>query len=741
MTLYPIQDAFVRGEISPRLHARASLDLYRGALSKCVNFLTLPHGGIRKRSGTYFVAETKYADRPTRLIDFRFSEDQAYCLELGDAYCRVHAYGAYLGIEFTTPWPATSLDRLQYVQSADVMWVVHPFHPPHRIVRRGATDWVVELVNFQDGPFDSANIFEGAGAYVSSAVGTTTINSQVPIFTASDVGRLFRIEMTSYTNIKPWEPNGLLAPAGQQVQGLKTRYDGNVYEVVTSGVAPGGTNGWRYGATPPTHLRGVEPDGPIAPDASQEANVGVALAYMHSGFGVARITSVQSQTQVTATVISRFPDEVVGAPNASFLWSFGSFHAGNNPVAVTLFEERLVFASRMSVYASRTGNFDSFRPGEKDDDALVFRLAANEANDIVWLADADGFLTIGTIGGVRALSGSGVDEALTPSSFKNRSSATHRCSTHRPLNTGQAFLYVVNGARAIAEMVLNGSSRFESSDASQISEHIPKVTGGIVASAYQENPDPIAWYAMANGELVGFTYQRDQEVRGLHRHIIGSGLVRSVTVTPGRTGYDDVWVIVERTIAGQQRRYIEVLQPSCEYGSKIDAFGVDSGLTYRGTAVSTVSGLSHLEGQEVSYLADGFAGTGVVSDGSLTLPRPATVIHVGLSYQAEASTLELDVGARDGSLIGRRKRITKVIFSLLETDVSGLRVQSMQRGRWEQAKLPSIAARDGSIDLFTNNIEIPVDDSFEGQARINIQHSGPGPCTLRAVIPAFDNEP
>ena len=58
-TLYPVQDVFTRGEISPRLHARASLDFYRAALAKCENFVTLPHGGIRKRGGTYFAGEVK----------------------------------------------------------------------------------------------------------------------------------------------------------------------------------------------------------------------------------------------------------------------------------------------------------------------------------------------------------------------------------------------------------------------------------------------------------------------------------------------------------------------------------------------------------------------------------------------------------------------------------------------------------------------------------------------------------
>ncbi|MER9079961.1 hypothetical protein [Mesorhizobium sp. M0895] len=104
-TLYPIQDTFVRGEISPRLHARASLDLYRAALSRCENFLTLPHGGIRKRGGTEFVGEVKTSAKATRLIPFIFSADQAYALEFGDLYIRVYAYGVRVDtVEVVTPY-------------------------------------------------------------------------------------------------------------------------------------------------------------------------------------------------------------------------------------------------------------------------------------------------------------------------------------------------------------------------------------------------------------------------------------------------------------------------------------------------------------------------------------------------------------------------------------------------------------------------------------------------------------
>lgn len=740
MTLYPVQDAFIRGEISPRLHSRASLDLYRAALAKCENFITLPHGGLRKRGGTMFVGPVKYEDKPTRVIDFKFSEEQAYVLEIGDFYVRVYAFGGFV-VEIAAPWAAADLRGLQYVQSADVMWVVHPNYPPQKIERRGLTDWAVVPVVFKDGPFGPQNTDESIKLYANNLTGLTTITANQPIFNASDVGTLIRLDMESYQSIPPWEPNGVLAAKGEQILGMQTRYDGNVYVCQTE-APPSPAVTWRYGNTPPTHLRGSEKDGPIKADPSYEESVlGVNWLFLHSGYGVARVTSITDAYNAQAEILLRMPIEVVGSGFATSVWRKGAFGEQRFPNAVTLFEERLVFASRLSVYASKTGDFEQFAIGEKDDDGLEFPLAANEANDILWLADADGFIVIGTAGGVRALSGSGIDEALTPSSFKNRSSATHRCSGLRPLNTGQSFLYVANGFRTIAEMALGGNNRFESADASQISEHIAKVGGGIRAGGYQEYPDPIAWFVLNSGALMGFTHQREQEVRGFHQHLVGgNGKILDVAVTPGQNSADDVTVIVERTINGVKRQYIETLQSPAEYVDAADGFFVDSALRYSGSPVSAVAGLTHLEGELVDILADGKSIRAVrVVNGQVRLPdtMAASTIVVGLPFEAEASTLELDVGARDGSLIGRRKRVGKVILSLFETDIAGLTVSSAQKRRWEEVKLPS--ARNGA--LFTGNIEVPIDDSWEGQGRVIIRHTGPGPCTIRCITPAFDNEP
>lgn len=753
MSIFPVQDSFSRGEISPRLHARASLDLYRTGLSLCENFITLPHGGIRKRGGTYFVSEVIDSAKIHRVIPFVFSDDQAYCLLIGHLKLWVFAYSARVGtVEVTTPWSDTELAALQFVGSKDQMWITHPSYPTRILTRTAHTTWALSTFNPNDGPYDAVNVDQTKQMYPSAATGNITITSDFSAFSSNptDIGRLVRIELESYRTIPPWEPDQLvLVDAVNGPAGELRRYNGNVYVCATPSHAADSINQYRTGATPPTHTAGTEMDGPGTAE-TDGPNVfrGLDWTFLHPGFGVARITAVTNTTTVSATVLSRFPAELVGSGNKSFVWRLGALHTGDYAGAVTIAEERLDIGVGTSHYSSKSFRFDEYRPGSQENDALQFLIVGD---DIAWLAEVDGTRAIGTISGVKALSGSGLDEALTPSSFKLRKSRTLPCAPRMPIDTGTSVIYIEKSRKKLAEMTANQIGRFVTEDLMQISEHIPK--RGLSQVAFQYNPDPILWFPLDTGELGGFTYQPSQEIRGAHRQVLGGefdddhpwGVVESSCVTPGQNGIDDVWLVVKRTINGETVRYLETMQPAFEYGVLEDAFQVDCGLTYEGVAVGTFTA-PHLGNCIVDILANGVVYKGLQADGDGTAVLPdvglATKAHMGLPLTSRADSLELDVGGKDGSIRGRRKRIVAVHLSLFETDLTGLEISSVIKGRWEKAKLPSIVVGvNSTASLYTGNVRIPIDDSWDGQGRFSIRHSNPTPCTVRAVTPEFDSEP
>ncbi|MER9459672.1 hypothetical protein NKI80_07180 [Mesorhizobium sp. M0387] len=819
-TLYPIQDTFVRGEISPRLHARASLDLYRAALSQCTNLVTLPHGGIRKRGGSYFVNEVKTSSKATRGIPFIFSADQAYCLEFGDLYIRVFAYGARVGtVEVATPYLEADLFELDYVQSADQMWIVHRNYPPKLLTRTDHTTWALTDFEFLDGPYDPLNDTSTTltpasyGSYIPKMTSNTTPSGTVSASNGSasawqivDKDSKTQDEISSGTggwlqyrqagsaqkvcNAYWVQAVGSSSgsedmPTQWEIQGSN---NGTDWTTIDSQV---GQTGWssaerRYfeffnktpfeylrwdveggggGDSSHTHMAEWEPneDGdlmtPFNLTASsiiginddtgfQTSDVGRAVRLLGSD-GRWRWAKIVARTSTTIVTVRMYGHAL---PDLSPIsrWRLGTFVPGKYVESGSLYEERLAFSRRFSLYASATGDFDNFALGEKDDDAMEFLQAGGgQANDIVWIADSDGALLIGTSGGIRALSGSGIDEALTPSSFKNRRSRTFGCARVRPVDAGQSFLYVTRSRKSIAELTQTATGKFSSDDIGQVSEHIPKK--GVVELAFQTDPDPVLWFPTDDGQLGGYTHQPSQDVRGMHIHQLGGtasgsdwAMVESAVVTPGQNGNDDLWLIVRRTIGGVTKRYLEIKTAPFEYGVIGNAFEVDCGLTYTGAAVATVSGLAHLNGQVVDVLADGKVYKGLtVSAGAVTLPGGATAVKwaVGLPYVAAADSLELDVGGKDGSIVGRRKKVTALMLSLLETDTTGLQISSYIRGRWEPVKMPSVVAPDGKANLFTGNVKVNVDDSWEGQGRVKIRHVNPTPCTIRAITPVFDSEP
>lgn len=894
--IYPFQDSFSRGEISPRLHKRASLELYSSALSRCENFLTLPHGGIRKRAGSRFAGATKFAAKKSRVVPFIFSADQAYVLEFGDLYVRFFAYGApvtatpqnisgitkanpavvtYSGadtyangdrviisgvtgmtevnnreftvanvnvgaktfelsgvnssayttysaggtvaeiIEVTTPFTEAELSALKFAQSGDVIWIAHKDHPLQLLTRNGATSWSIAEYELDDGPYellnDTATTLTPAG---TGAIHPKMTGNSAPSGTANasdDAASAYQVfdqnndtiwhktsggsDWLSYAPgsskvmdgywIKPYAKLPNEVPLDWVVEG----FNGSAWIVLDeqAGITDWGggapkffqfTNkasyssyrisfnsskdsisgydnvaiaamGWHEAgdSQTPFNLTASSTTGINGGSGFLTTDVGRTIRLLGSDgeWRWARIVSRTSSTVVTIRIYGQALPDL--KPFSA--WKMSVFKSGDYARAVTLFEERLGLAGRYSVHASRSFDFENFTDGEADDDAVSFTNAGSGvANDIQWIADVDGFLAIATTGGIRALAGSGYDESLTPSSFKNRNSRARGASYLEPVKAGNSLLYVPRGRKTIAELALNTSGRFESKDVCQVSEHIPK--SGVVELAFQESPDAMAWFPLDSGQLGCLTYQPDQDVRGLHRHIMGGSfsggdaVVESACVTPGQDGNDELTVVVKRTIAGATKRYIEVIGSAFEYAGVMDAFQVDCGLEYEGAATGTVTGLFHLSGQTVDVLADSkvYKGLTVTGTGSVTLPGGATAAHwiVGLPFDSEADSLQLDVGGRDGSLVGRRRRITKIILSVLETDRNGLEVTSMIKDRWTAARIPSNAGPSSAVELFTGDIEIPIDDSWAGKGQFKLRHTAPTPCTILGFSTVFDKE-
>ena len=464
---------------------------------------------------------------------------------------------------------------------------------------------------------------------------------------------------------------------------------------------------------------------------------------LHIKDGHLKITSVTSTTVVVGTVIV---DLGITTPITDF--ALGSFSDTTGyPACVTFFEQRLVFAGTtaqpQTLFFSRSADYENFddqyHQTVADDDAIVYTIASNQVNAIRFLT-ATRTLIIGTAGGEFAVNGAGVGEAITPTNILINKQSNHGAANVDGIAVGNATLFLQRAKRKIRELAYNFDvDGYVAPDLTILAEHITE--SGITQMAYQEEPNSIVWCVRADGQLLGFTYQREQQVTAWHRHIFGgsfgsgNAVCESVEVLPTDNSEYQVWVIVKRTINGATKRYVEYLHNQDFDETDDTSFNyLDSQLAYNGSATTTISGLDHLEGEEVSILADGATHPNkTVSSGAITLDRSSTKVKVGLPYVSLLQTMRIDAGSQNGTSQSKTKRIYEITARLYESIgiEIGPDLDNMERIPFRS----SANLMDSGVNVFTGDKDIEFRGNYETDGFIFVRQNQPLPLTVLSLYP------
>ena len=736
---------FTSGEITPRLTGRTDLGRYDNAAQLIENFLVQPHGGLGRRPGTKFIREVKTSSAKTRLIPFQFNVKQAYILEFGNQYFRVYKDGGIVvsggsPVEFATPYTTAQLDQIKFAQTADVMYIAHPSHAPRKITRTAHTAWTVTEVDLQRGAMLDQNLTTTT-LTANGRTGSVTITASASTFVSTDVGRLVKLHK-GFAKITNFSSATSVTATVQELE------DGRS-ELMPSYAA---TLSFHEGDPDST---GLEHNDRIEDSAGNfitqgfENGMKITISGTSSNNGSGKLI-----VDVTDTVITLAPGidlaneganscTITGELIADSNFSLGAFSETTGfPAAVAFYEQRLVFAGTanqpQTIFFSQSGDFENFERGTNDDDGLVYTIGSNEVNVIRYLASGRQ-LIVGTSGGEFIVRASGFDEPLKPNNTQIKQQTTYGSADIQPMQVGNATLFLQRAKRKLRELIFsNESDSYVAPDMTILAEHITE--GGITAFAYQQEPDSVAWTVRSDGVLSCMTYRREEQVVAWHRHIIGgafgsgNAVVESVAVIPGDLDEDEVYLIVKRTIGGATKRYVERMS-GFDFGSDItDAYFVDSGLTYSGSAATTISGLDHLEGQTVSVLADGSVHPNVtVSSGAVTLQRSVTKAHIGLPFTSKVETLRVDGGSSLGSSQGKVKRISEVTVRLFRS--VGLKVGTSTSELDVVPFRDSGDAMDTATPLFTGDKTVEFRGGYDDDATIVIQQDQPLPMTILAIFP------
>jgi hypothetical protein len=386
------------------------------------------------------------------------------------------------------------------------------------------------------------------------------------------------------------------------------------------------------------------------------------------------------------------------------------------PRAITFHQERLWMGGTtekpQSIFASKTDIFEDFTIGVNDADGLEYAIASYRVNRVEWMSSTE-VLIVGTAGGEFKVSGG--TAALTPSNVQVTRQTSYGGKNIQPRHVGYQTLFIDStGTKIRSYQYAFNQDIYESEDLTFLAEHI--TAGGITEMAYQAVPDGIVWAIRADGTLIGMTYNKNRSIVGWHRHTT-DGLFESVSVIPQATK-DQVWVVVKRTIGGAVKRFVEYLDPDIH---------VDSGLTYSGSAITTISGLGHLEGKTVSVLGDDAVyPDATVASGSITLSSAVTNASVGLKYISSMTTLPVEAANPAGTAQGRRKRWNEIYVRLHDSFIPTVNdVQPPVRSPSTHMGLPESKMTG---DVRVQNV------GYDLEGKITVSQSLPGPTHLLAIF-------
>jgi len=781
--LYPIQPTFVRGELSPRLFSRVDIDHWRMGLAECVNFMVMKQGGIRRRPGTEWINYTKIPGDRSRLVRFVFSTLQAYVLEFGNKYVRFYANGGVVN--------KNAASFIYFDPTNIVNWTAHTLavndpvtfsttgHLPGPLVI-GQTYYVKTVID-ADNFTISATPGGAAIAWTTAGDGTNGGLSPVELATPYTLDEVWKCQFAQSADI-------LYIASTEHPQNMLTRLSGSTFQLVpytgydgpylpdnttTTTMNPAGTSGTvtiqaRNATNTADSTVGI--NGGVGFVAS-DVNRWLSLKYSSKWYAT-KIVTVVNPHQVTATIIGLIEDDgtpVTDLPGSAPTggWRLGAWcDTTGYPGCVSFYQQRLVWARTdtqpQTLWMSRAGVLDNFATTSpmQDDDALTLTILAGEVNAIAWLAEGSDLL-IGTNGAMRTIGPADAGKNFGPQNFIQRRQSTFGSLDLQPVQVAEVAIYPGYYGQTLREFMFSFQTNgYISPELTILSEHMFRF--GIRSFTYAQDRDSIIWCALGNGELVGVTYDRDQQIVACQRHRIGGqvlgvtnsddvtdpntpwGIVESVISIPGQNR-SEVWLSVRRTINGADVRHVERLTIPFEHMQKEDAVFVDASFSYNGAPANSISGVNWLSNETVAILADGAISPSQELDGTgsfaLANDKEAGKITFGLNYESRAKTLPIAQGQPDGTGIGRRKNIIQANIDVMET---GYLEAGSPSARELQVKVGLRGVSDPmdtSPPLHDGIFTYRFDRSWRDRGQVVMKTDKPLPATVRSITPVFDSEP
>lgn len=754
-TYYYRQASFAGGLYGAEMQGRDDMKRYLIGAKEMTNFFPHPYGGFSRRPGTQFIHKCKLDSKKVRLVPFIYSTGHAFVLEFGDKYVRYYRDGGIVMngstiVETTTPYPAGILDELRFVQSADRMYICHSDYPVKTLSRNSDVNWTLSDYTTTRGPFAEQNTTDTT-ITPSAKTGTVTLTASSAIFNSAMVGMQITLSHHVYSQSASYKyQSGAVTTKALICNG---DWDFQVTDPYTTifHIQISDDNGatWK-------DLKKITcfEDGSGVTDSGHIDHLCLLRVYAEASSdgsghwaincdpvtipGFATITGYTDSTHVTAKVYTDINDYVYGfaSTEATPYWSLGAWgpNAGYPSVA-GFYQDRLFFGSTKSqpltIWGSETGNYPGFYTHDtpEDADAVSFSLVSNQVNRPKHLVSLSSLMAF-TEASEWLISSGSSQASITPDSISARQQTAEGCNDLAPLIVGDRMLFVTNTGNFVRDIAYDYSTdSYKGDDQTAYNRDLFKGYD-LVSWCSQPSPNNVIWACRSDGKLLSFTYIKDEDVRSWAIHET-DGYFESCCSIPGDE-QDEVYFVVQRKVNGETKRYIEML--SHETTDIKLPLCLDSLLYYAvSTAISSVSGLDHLEGKSVSVIADGaYRGEFTVSGGKIALGTAATTVVAGLNYKSTFESLDIPVPRQDGTSFARKKKISRIVVKL-RNSYSG-KVGINGTDRLTRINMQKPGAIGAPAALYTTDYHIEPAGGYEYEAHVDIVQDEPYPLNVLAFV-------
>lgn len=731
---------------SEELRGRVDLTRYPTAATDSLNCLALTLGPVTRRPGTHDIAGTQ--DNAVAMLGrFVFNDDQAYILEWTPGWLRFFQRGSQImdgaaPYRVASPYQASHLSAIRSAQSADIVYLACRDVRPHKLSRYGQTQWTLEPIVFRDGPYRDP--WPGMPAVTLSG---STMAFDAAVASADWVGQCIRFQIDGswywrrITAVaSPTSITAVVEP-GADVPGLA----GEVQASFSIVVDAEGSNGEIIPI--PTAWQPV-----LSADnlriTVNSLTLSSTLHYTVVGGTEIHLTQ-PALPHVTVTVVNELlageaPEVATGMISNWRAPAWGG--ARGWPSCVALFEQRTwwagTLAEPLSIWASVTGDYETFSPTETDakvlDDNGLYLIAADqEVSQIQWMMPGDN-IWLGTAGGEYICRASELSEALTAANANIRPQTTEGSALVEPIRIDNAVVFVSRGRKGVHTLTYDpDADGMITPDLAQLAQDV--TDAGVAQLAWCRLPNRLLWCLLADGTLASLTHAPRDQVNAWHRHAMQDGKVLSIASVP-EPGGDTLYLVTERTGPdGITRRRVERMadrwKPARGETDARRAMLLDAARSRMGAnAVTALSGLDHLEGRTVHVMADGAAiPPRMVTGGAIQLDQPARIIHAGLPVAYYHETTDIDTGGPIGTGQARNKSLAGLEVLVYATIGASIQVVVDGKPSGRPTPIPSRQAQD-PMDTAPQLVKewVPVDiANARGKSlRLRIQGQDALPATI-----------